>query len=78
MLDKMTKKKLYRDRMPAMKSNVERIYLPYQGGGRGLISPEKEYMATNVEIDKYITHKGNIQIKAVHRDQIYKVFHSLL
>ena len=33
-LDRMTKKQLYMSQMLAKKPDIERIYLPYQGGGR--------------------------------------------
>ena len=32
----------------AKKADVDRIYLPYQEGGRGLMNLEKEYKATMI------------------------------
>ena len=41
-LDKMTRKQLCMDQMPAKNADVDRIYLPCQEGGRSLMNLEKE------------------------------------
>ena len=40
-LDRMTRKQLFMNQMPAKKADVDRIYLPCQRGGRFLINLEK-------------------------------------
>ena len=49
-LDRMTRKQLCMDQMPAKKANVDRIYLPCQEGGRSLMNLEKEYKATMIRL----------------------------
>ena len=41
-LDRMTRKQLCMNQMLAKKADVDRIYLPYQEGGRSLMNLEKE------------------------------------
>ena len=45
-LDRMTRKQLCMNRMHSRMADAERIYLPCQEGGRGLMNLEKEYKAT--------------------------------
>ena len=47
-LDRMTRKQLCINQMPAKKADVDRIYLPCQEGGRSLMNLEKEYKATMI------------------------------
>ena len=48
-----------------MKVDVERIYLPYQEDGRGMMGLKKEYKKTMVRINKYRTPKEDIQIEGL-------------
>ena len=66
-LDRMTRKQLCMNRMLAMKANVDRIYLPCQEGGRSLMNLEKEYKATMIGLQTYMTNKDDVQIQAVLR-----------
>ena len=47
-LDRMTRKQLCMNQMLAKMADVDRIYLPYQEGGRSLMNLEKEYKATTI------------------------------
>ena len=55
------------NQMLAKKADVDRIYLPYQEGGRGLMNLEKEYKATMVGLYQYMTNKEDAQISALLR-----------
>ena len=57
------------NQMLAKKADVDRIYLPCQEGGRSLINLEKEYKATMIELQTYMTNKDDVQIQAVLRHQ---------
>ena len=63
--------------MLAMKADVDRIYLPYQEGGRSLMNLEKEYKATMKGLEAYMTNKDDVQIQAVLRHQNSKALHSV-
>ena len=58
----------------AKKADVERIYLPYQEGGRGLMNLEKEYNATMVGLYQYMTYKEDTQISALLRHHRVKPY----
>ena len=66
------------DQMLAKKADVDRIYLPCQEGGRSLINLEKEYKATMIGLQTYMTNKDDVQIQAVLRLQNCKALHSVL
>ena len=63
--------------MLAMKADVDRIYLPCQEGGRSLMNLEKEYKATMIGLQTYMTNKDDVQIQAVLRHQNSKALHSV-
>ena len=62
-LDRMTRKQLCINRMLAMKADVDRLYLPCQEGGRSLMNLEKEYKATMIGLQTYMTNNDDVQIK---------------
>ena len=64
-LDRMTRKQLCMNWMLAKKADVDRIYLPCQEGGRSLMNLEKEYKATMIGLQTYMTNKDDVQIQAV-------------
>ena len=68
-LDTMTRKQLCRNLMLVKKADVDRIYLPCQEGGRSLMNLEKEYKATMIGLQTYMTNKDDVQIQAVLRHQ---------
>ena len=76
-LDRMTRKQLCMNWMLARKADVDRIYLPYQEGGRSLMNLEKEYKATMIGLQTYMTNKDDVQIQAVLRHQNSKALHSV-
>ena len=76
-LDKMTKKQLCMNRMYAMKGDIERIYLPYEESGKGLMNLEKEKKTLMVGISKHMIHNDDTQIKDVLKHQKSKVLHSV-
>ena len=76
-LDRMTRKQLCMNQMLAMKADIDSIYLPYQEGGRSLMNLEKEYKATVIGLQTYMTNKDDVQIQAVHRHQNSKTLHSV-
>ena len=49
--------------MLAKKADVDRIYVPCQEGGRLLMNLEKEYKATMIGLQMYMTNKDDIQIQ---------------
>ena len=76
-LDRMTRKQMCMNQMPAKKADVGRIYLPCQGSGRSLMNLEKECKATMIGLQTYMTNKGDVQIQAVLRHQNSKALHSV-
>ena len=76
-LDRMTRKQLCMNQMLAKKADVDRIYLPCQEGGRSLMNLEKEYKATMIGLQIYMTNKDDVQIQAVLRHQNSKALHSV-
>ena len=73
----MTRKQLRMNWMLAKKAVVDRIYLPCQEGGRSLMNLEKEYKATMIGLQTYMTNKDDVQIQAVLRHQNSKALHSV-
>ena len=73
----MTREQLCVNWMLAKKGDVERIYLPCQEGGRSLMNLEKEYKATMIGLETYMTNKDDVQIQAVLRHQNSKALHSV-
>ena len=63
------------NQMLAMRADVHRIYLPCQEGGRSLMNLEKEYKATMIGLQTYMTNKDDVQIQAVLRHQNSKALH---
>ena len=76
-LDRMTRKQLCMNQMLAKKADVDRIYLPCQEGGRSLMNLEKEYKATMIGLQTYVTNKDVVQIQGVLRHQNSKALHSV-
>ena len=73
----MTRKQLCMNWMLAKKADVDRIYLPCQEGGRLLMNLEKEYKATMIGLQTYMTNKDDGQIQAAPRHQNSKALHSV-
>ena len=59
------------------KADVDRIYLPCQEGRGSLMDLEKEYKATMIGLQIYMTNKDDVQIQAVLRYQNSKALHSV-
>ena len=59
------------------KPEGDRIILPCQEGGRLLMNLEKEYKATMIGLQKYVTNKDDIHIEAVFRQQNSKALNSV-
>ena len=76
-LDRITRKQLCMNWMLAKKADVDRIYLPCQEGGRSLMNLEKEYKATMIGLQTYMTKNDDVRIKAVLRHQNSKALHSV-
>ena len=76
-VDRMIRKQLCMNWLRAMKADVDRIYLPCQEGGRSLMNFEKEYKATMIALQTYMTNKNNVQIQAVLWHQNSKALHSV-
>ena len=66
-LDRMTRKQLCKNRMHSRMADAERIYIPCQEGGRGLMNLEKEYKANIIGLNKYLANKDDRQLAAVLR-----------
>ena len=60
----MTRKQLCKNQMLAKKADLDKIYLPYQEGERSLKNLEKEYKATIIGLQTYMSNKNEVQIKA--------------
>ena len=73
----MTRKQLCMNQTLTKKADVDRIYLPFQEGGKSLMNLEKEYKATMIGLETYMTNKGDVQIQAVLRHQNSKALHSV-
>ena len=56
--DRMSRKQLCMNQMLAKEADVDRIYLPCLEGGRPLINLEKEYKATMIGLQTYMTNQG--------------------
>ena len=71
-LDRIARKQPCMNQMLPKKADVDRIYLPHQEGGRGLMNLEKEYKATMVGlfINEYLTKK---MLKSVLSPDIMQV-----
>ena len=65
------------NQMLAKKADVDRIYLPCPEGRRSLMNLEKEYKATMIGLQTYMTNKDDVQIQAVLRHQNSKALHSV-
>ena len=65
------------NQMLAKKADVDRIYLLCQEVGRSLMNLEKEYKATMIGLQTYMTNKDDVQIQAVLQHQNSKALHSL-
>ena len=76
-IDRMIRKQICMKWMLAKKAGVDRIYLPCQEGGRSLMTLEKEYKATMIGLQTYMTNKDDVQIQAVLRHQNSKALHSV-
>ena len=76
-LNRMTRKQLCMNQMLAKKEDVGRIYLPCQEGGRSLMNLEKEYKATMIGLQTYMTNKDDFQTQAALRHQNAKALHSV-
>ena len=76
-LDRMTRKQLCMNWMLAKRADVDRIYLPCQEGGISLMNLEKEYKATMIGLQTYMTNKDDVKIQAVLRHQNSKALHSV-
>ena len=76
-LDRMTRKQLCMNWMLAKKVDVNRIYLPCQEGGRSLMNLEKDYKATMIGLQTYMTNKDDVQIQVALRHQNSKALHSV-
>ena len=64
-LDRMTRKATVHEPDASREADVDRIYLPCQEGGRSLMNLEKEYKATMIGLQTYMTNKDDVQIQAV-------------
>ena len=76
-LGRMTRKQLCMNQMLSKKEDVDRIYPPCQEGGRSLMNLEKEYKATMIGLQTYMTNKDDVQIQAVLRHQNPRALHSV-
>ena len=72
----MTRKQLCMNQMLAKKADVDRIYLPCQEVGRSLMNLEKEYKATMIGLQIYMTRMVS-RYKNILRHQNSKALHSV-
>ena len=75
--DKIIRKQLCMNQMLAKKADTDRIYLPYQENGRGLMNLEKEYKAAIVGLYQYMVNNEDAQISALPRHHTGKALYSV-
>ena len=59
--DRMTRKQLCMNQMLAKKVDVDSIFLPCQEGERSLMNLEKEYKATMIGLQTYMTNEDDVK-----------------
>ena len=69
-LDRKTRKLLTLERMHHPKSDVDRLYLPRNEGGRGLIQLKTAYKTTTIGLDTYLNTK-NDSLTYIHTYILY-------
>lgn len=77
-MDRKTRKMLTMYSMHHPKADIERLYLPRREGGRGLLQLELSYKLTTIGLDKYLSEKDDIYIKAVHQHENEKKKYSVV
>ena len=75
-LDTKTRKLLTMERMNHPKSDVERMYLPREGGGRGLTQLELVFKTTTVGLNAYLEQTEDPLLKLVYRHENSKKLYS--
>ena len=76
-LDTKTRKLLAMERMNHPKADVERMYLPREGGGRGLIQLELVFKTTTVGLNAYQEQTEDPLLKLVYLHENSKKLHSV-
>ena len=77
-LDRKTRKFLTMNGIHHPKSDVDRLYLPRQEGGRGLVQIENSYKISTVGLEKYLREKDDQFLKAVLRHENAKKKYSIV
>ena len=76
-LDTKTRKLLTMERMNHPKADVERMYLPREGGGRGLSQLELVFKTTTVGLHAYLEQTEDPLLKLVYRHEDSKKLYSV-
>ena len=74
-LDTKTRKLLTLSKMHHTKADVDRLYLPRNAGGRGLIRLEASYKTTSIGLDTYLKNTDDALIELEHdgRKKLYSI-----
>ena len=75
-LDTKTRKLLTLSKMHHPKADVDRLYLPRNAGGRGLIQLEATYKTTTIGLDTYLRNTDDALIKLVQEHDGRKKLYS--
>ena len=62
-IDILVRKKLNMNRMFEIKSDVDRLYIPRESGGRGLVSLWDSFRTTNVRIAHFLSNSPSDRLK---------------
>ncbi|XP_078348127.1 uncharacterized protein LOC144633190 isoform X1 [Oculina patagonica] len=76
-LDTKTRKLLTLSKMHHTKADVDRLYLPRNAGGRGLIQLEASYKTTTIGLDTYLKNTDDALIKLVQEHDGRKKLYSI-
>ena len=76
-LDTKTRKLLSMERMNHPKADVERMYLPREGSGRGLTPLELVFKTTTVGLNSYLEQTEDPLLKLVYRHENSKKLYSV-
>ena len=77
-IDTKISKQLTCHRMHHPKSNIDRLYLQRNNGGRGLIHLETLYKSSTIRLFHYLSNTEDWMLKLVHLHKISKKLHSIV
>jgi hypothetical protein len=76
-IDRKTRKLLNLKKAHQQKADVERLYMPVDEGGRGLINVELLYKKQILKYDQYLSREQDHLIKSIRQHDVNKVKYSI-